>query len=176
MSWITMILTNVLCVLVVTAYDMKLGYQIKDGNVIYEKELETNREINVLKIHTLAHNEVMESYSMQDFQKFNKVNSKPEAHTSIGRELFHMDKDEMVDTNILEEDLREFYHGFGFPLYKEKKILNDAKILIITNFKTGKRVKRSFTRLEIDCYGQNPTVKYGIASETSSNRLQICNG
>ncbi|XP_052097997.1 uncharacterized protein LOC127732853 [Mytilus californianus] len=213
MRWIIMILTNILCLLVVTAYEMKLGYQIKDGNVIYEKELETNREMNVLKIHILAHNEVMESYSMQDFQKgqqitcipslhqcrfreiktennagaslimetfiqslFNKGYSKPEAHTTIGRELFHMDKNEMVDQYILEEDLREFYHGFGFPLYKEKKILNDAKIFNITRFKAGRRVKRSFTRLEVDCYGQYPTVKYGVISGTSSNRIKICNG
>ncbi|XP_052097978.1 uncharacterized protein LOC127732837 [Mytilus californianus] len=105
----------------------------------------------------------------------NEVNSISEAHTTIEGELFHVDKDEMVDTTILEEDLREFYHGFGFPLCKEKKILNDAKILNIRNLKAGRRVKRGLTVFPTDCYGQNPTMKFGLTSGTSSNRLQMCN-
>ncbi|CAC5394853.1 unnamed protein product [Mytilus coruscus] len=203
MSWIIFIHINAICLLVVTAYDVKLGYLINDGKASYEKEMETNREMNILKIHTLAHNEVLETYSMQNFQKGQQITCIPslkqcifrenkaernadanlimetfiisEAHSTIGGELFHVDKDEMVDTIILEEHLREFYHGFGFPLYKENEILNDAKIFNIRNLKTGRRVKRALIAFPTECYGQNPTMKYGISSGTSSNRLQMCN-
>ncbi|CAG2231237.1 unnamed protein product [Mytilus edulis] len=168
MSWIIFIHINAICLQAVTAYDMKLGYLINDGNASYKREMEINQEMNILKIHTLAHHEVLESYSMQNFQKgqqitcipsvnqsrfrenksehnadtslimetfrqslLNEINSisRAHTHTTIGRELFHVDKDEMVDPSILEGDLRAFYHGFGFPLYKEKKIQDDAKIL-----------------------------------------------
>lgn len=51
--------------------------------------------------------------------------------------MFHVDKYKMVDTTILGGDLREFYQRFGFPLYKEKKIRNDAKRLINRSIKAG---------------------------------------
>lgn len=47
----------------------KLDYQKNEGNDRYEKEIETNRDMNVLKIHTFPYNDVIESYLMQDFQK-----------------------------------------------------------------------------------------------------------
>lgn len=67
----------------------------------------------------------------------NEANSISGAHTIIGGELFHDDKDEMVDTAILEGDLRECYHHFGNTLYKEKKKLNDAKILNNGSIRSG---------------------------------------
>ncbi|CAC5424300.1 unnamed protein product [Mytilus coruscus] len=49
--------------------DMKFGYHIIEGKARYLENIETNLEKNVVKIHTPAHNDVMESYQIQDFRQ-----------------------------------------------------------------------------------------------------------
>ncbi|VDI36606.1 Hypothetical predicted protein [Mytilus galloprovincialis] len=46
MSWMTFIHIYAICLLVVSAYDMKLGYLHNDGNDSNEKEMETKLEMN----------------------------------------------------------------------------------------------------------------------------------
>ncbi|CAC5373127.1 unnamed protein product [Mytilus coruscus] len=68
MGKITIILINALLLSVVTAFmNMKFGYQIIEGKARYFESIETDLEKNVVKIHTPAHNDVMESYQIQDF-------------------------------------------------------------------------------------------------------------
>ncbi|XP_071135828.1 uncharacterized protein [Mytilus edulis] len=65
-----MILLNALFLSVVTSsMDMKFGYHVIDGNAKYFENIETNLEGNTVKIHTPAHNDVMESYQIQDFRQ-----------------------------------------------------------------------------------------------------------
>ncbi|OPL33528.1 hypothetical protein AM593_05557, partial [Mytilus galloprovincialis] len=65
-----MILINAVFLSVVTAsMDMKFGYHVIDGNAKYLEKIETNLEENTVKIHTPAHNDVMESYLLQDFRQ-----------------------------------------------------------------------------------------------------------
>ncbi|XP_071136799.1 uncharacterized protein [Mytilus edulis] len=68
MGKITIILINALLLSVVTAYmNMKFGYKIIEGKARYFENIETNLEKNIVKIHTPPHNNVMESYQIQDF-------------------------------------------------------------------------------------------------------------
>ena len=47
----------------------KFDYQISEGNARFVENIETNLGKNIVKIHTPAHNDILESYLMQDFQK-----------------------------------------------------------------------------------------------------------
>ncbi|XP_063420184.1 uncharacterized protein LOC134705371 [Mytilus trossulus] len=206
---IMVVISSVLIFPLVMAYDMKFGYQISEGNARFIEDIETNLGTNIVKIHTPAHNNVMESYLMQDFQRslqitclpslnhcrlreidseigvdagkiseafvysWNKgINSISKSTSRVVTELYYVDGDEVTDTVSLGEDLRQFYQGFGYKLYLEKKIPQDAKILNITR-PTGKRVKR-MTTLNFDCGDDGIQILYGLDEGTNCNYLKIC--
>ncbi|VDI61490.1 Hypothetical predicted protein [Mytilus galloprovincialis] len=73
-----MILINAVFLSVVTAsMNMKFGYHVIDGNAKYLEKIETNLEENTVKIHTPAHNDVMESYLLQDFRQGQQMKCLP---------------------------------------------------------------------------------------------------
>ncbi|XP_071153294.1 uncharacterized protein [Mytilus edulis] len=61
----------------VTAFDLKFDYQISEGKARFVENIETNLGKNIVKIHTPAHNDVLESYLMQDFQKGKQIRCLP---------------------------------------------------------------------------------------------------
>ncbi|XP_052092518.1 uncharacterized protein LOC127728980 [Mytilus californianus] len=169
MFQIMVTISSVLILPLVMAYDMKFGYQISEGKARFFEDIETNLGKNIVKIHTPAHNDVMESYLMQDFQKNKQITCLPSLNqcrvreidretgvdagkiaeafvhswnkgsNSISKskskevtELYYIDGDEVTDTVSLGEDLRQFYIGFGYQLYQEKKIPHDAEMLNMT--------------------------------------------
>ncbi|CAC5378256.1 unnamed protein product [Mytilus coruscus] len=73
-----MILLNALFFSVVTAFmDMKFGYHVIEGNARYLETIETNLAENTVKIHIPAHNDVMESYQIQDFRQGQQLKCLP---------------------------------------------------------------------------------------------------
>lgn len=205
-----MILINALSLSVITAnMDMKFGYHVIEGNTSYLENIETNLERNVVKIHTPAHNDIMESYLIQDFRQGQQIKCLPalkqcrlrdidrETVADAGQitegfihswnkgenpingeneevvmEMYYANLDEVIDDISLRGALKEFHQDFKYPVYKEKKIPEDAEILNITR-STGGRVKRSVVEI-MDCYGQHPKVFFGMESGTSANRLKRC--
>ncbi|XP_063420750.1 uncharacterized protein LOC134705967 [Mytilus trossulus] len=201
-----------LCVLflsAVAAYEMKFDYHISEGKARFLEKIETNLEKNVVKIHVPAHNDILESYRMQDFQKGkqitclpslrecrlrdidrqiavdagqmteafirswnNGVNSITSSNSTVIEELYYL-SGEIIDTVTLGESLKQFFEGFGFPLYQETKIPQGAEVLKIVK-SSGTRVKRSLGTLSSDCKGQAPKRKYGVDSGASCNYLKIC--
>ncbi|XP_063419897.1 uncharacterized protein LOC134705058 [Mytilus trossulus] len=61
----------------VTAFDLKFDYQISEGKARFVENIETNLGKNIVKIHTPAHNDILESYLMQDFQKGMQIRCLP---------------------------------------------------------------------------------------------------
>ncbi|XP_076078925.1 uncharacterized protein LOC143048970 [Mytilus galloprovincialis] len=73
-----MILINALFLCVVTAnMDMKFDYHVIEGNARYLENIEANLAENTVKIHTPAHNDVMESYLLQDFRQGKQMKCLP---------------------------------------------------------------------------------------------------
>ncbi|VDI45416.1 Hypothetical predicted protein [Mytilus galloprovincialis] len=60
--------------------------------------METNRHMNVLKIHTFPHNDVKESYLMQDFQKGQQITCFPSLYQCTFHE-FRIEND--TDTSLI---------------------------------------------------------------------------
>ncbi|XP_052090101.1 uncharacterized protein LOC127726690 [Mytilus californianus] len=78
MDLLLMILINAFFLSAVMAnMDMKFGYDVIEGNARYSENIETNLEKNVVKIHTPAHNDVMESYQIQDFSQGQQMKCLP---------------------------------------------------------------------------------------------------
>ncbi|XP_052092375.1 uncharacterized protein LOC127728803 [Mytilus californianus] len=61
----------------VTAFDLKFDYRISEGKARFVENVETNLGKNIVKIHTPKHNDVLESYLMQDFQKGKQIRCLP---------------------------------------------------------------------------------------------------
>lgn len=59
------------------------------------------------------------------------------------KEMYYINLDEVIDDNSLEGALKEFHQDFKFPVYKEKKIPEDAEILDITR-STGTKQSKMF--------------------------------
>ncbi|CAG2239356.1 unnamed protein product [Mytilus edulis] len=200
----------VILVSFVTAFDLKFDYQIREGNARFVENIETNLGKNIVKIHTPAHNDVLESYLMQDFQKGKQIrclpslrqcrlrdidrktssdagkvtesyvhswnkgtNSISSTNATVIKEMYYVDGEEVVNTVELGEDLRTFYESFEYPLYIEKNIPSDAKVLNIAS-SSGRRFKRQFQSLNNGCDGQDPKRVFGVDSGRSCNYLKIC--
>lgn len=199
------------------ANDMKFDYQISEGQARFKENIVANLERNTVEYHTPAHNDVLESYKMLDFNKKMQItclpslrqcrlrginveeltgdagtvaesfvhswnkgeNSIDSQNSKAINELYYIDNEEVKNTIMIGEDLRKFYENYGkdenggFPLYKEKKLPENAVLLNIT--RTGvKRNKRAFNPLNNDCGGQQPVTRYGVDSGRSCNYLKIC--
>lgn len=61
-------------------------------------------------------------------------------------EMYYADFDGVIDYNSLGQALKEFYQDFKYPLYKEKKIPQDAIVFNMTDV-TGKIVLGINSRL-----------------------------
>ncbi|CAC5386124.1 unnamed protein product [Mytilus coruscus] len=78
MDSLLMILINALIFFGVMAnMNMKFDYHVIEGNARYLENLETNLAENTVKIHTPAHNDVMESYQIQDFRQGQQMKCLP---------------------------------------------------------------------------------------------------
>ncbi|XP_063402449.1 uncharacterized protein LOC134686697 [Mytilus trossulus] len=213
---LVMILMNAVFLCVVTAdMDMKFGYHVVEGNARYLENIETNLAENTVKIHTPAHNDVMESYQIQDFRQGMQMKCLPSVeqcrlrdidrktagdagqvtegfihswnkgdntinsdNEKVVKEMYYINLDQVVDVKSLEGALKKFYQDFNYPVYKEKKIPDDAEMLNITRstgYKNkGGRVKRQFTTLNNDCKQQQAKTIFGIDSGRSCNHLKMC--
>ncbi|CAC5424297.1 unnamed protein product [Mytilus coruscus] len=211
MDCLLMILINALFPSVVMAnMNMKFDYHIIEGNARYLENIETNLAENTVKIHTPAHNDVIESYQIQDFRQGQQMKCLPSleqcrlreidretagdagqviegfihswnkgdntinnANKEVVKEMYYVNLDEAIDDKSLVGALKEFYQDFNYPVYKEKKIPQDAEVLNITGH-AGGRVKRQVLALRNPCDGQEPKVVFGIDSGRSCNHLKIC--
>ncbi|XP_071137206.1 uncharacterized protein [Mytilus edulis] len=175
MARLLMILMNALFLCVVTAdMDMKFDYHVIEGKARYLENVETNLAENTVKIHTPAHNDVMESYQIQDFRQGLQMKCLPSVeqcrlrvidrthaadagqvtegfihswnkgdntissdNEKVVKEMYYINLDEVVDVNVLEGALKKFHQDYKYPVYKEKKVPQDAEILHIRS-STGK--------------------------------------
>ncbi|XP_063444131.1 uncharacterized protein LOC134724803 [Mytilus trossulus] len=79
-----------ICVLLVSfiaAFDLKFDYQVSEGRARFVENIETNLGKNIVKIHTPAHNDVLESHLMQDFQKGKQIRCLPSLHQCRLRDI-----------------------------------------------------------------------------------------
>ncbi|XP_063402213.1 uncharacterized protein LOC134686476 [Mytilus trossulus] len=109
-------------------------------------------------------------YLSLDNKEDNTINSNNE---EVIKEMYYVNLDEVIDNNSLVGALKEFYQDFKYPVYKEKKIPQDAEILNITR-SAGGRVKRFSAYYNSDCNGLFPRRVFGRDTGTSSNYLKIC--
>lgn len=58
------------------------------------------------------------------------VNSITSTNSTVIEELYYL-SGEIIDTVTLGESLKQFFEGFGFPLYQETKIPQGAEVLKI---------------------------------------------
>lgn len=57
--------------------------------------------------------------------------------------MYFINLDEVVDVNSLEGALKKFHQDYKYPVYKEKKVPQDAEILHIRN-STGRKTGNIF--------------------------------
>ncbi|XP_076078924.1 uncharacterized protein LOC143048969 [Mytilus galloprovincialis] len=108
MGKMAMTLITVLFLSVVTAFnDMKFDYQIIEGKARYLENIETNLEKNIVKIHTPAHNDVMESYQIQDFIQGKQLICLPSINQCRLRDI---DRDSAIDSGKVTES---FIHSWN---------------------------------------------------------------
>ncbi|XP_071135826.1 uncharacterized protein [Mytilus edulis] len=212
MDTITIILINALLLSVVTAsMEMKFGYQVVEGKAKYFESIETNLEKNVVKIHTPAHNDVMESYLIQDFLQGQQLKCLPSKNqcrlrgidmknaadagqsseafihswnkgdntitsenSEVVTELYYANFNDALDDSSLEGALKEFYQDFKYPLYKERKVPQDAEVYNMTH-STGSRVKRKLRSQSMDCQGAKTKMIFGVDDGKSCTRIKLCN-
>ncbi|VDH97155.1 Hypothetical predicted protein [Mytilus galloprovincialis] len=210
MACLVMILINALVVCVVKAdMNMKFGYHVIEGNARYLENIETNLAENTIKIHTPAHNDVMESYIIQDFRQGQQMKCLPSVkqcrlrdidratagdagqvtegfihswnkgdntinsdNEEVVKEMYYINLDGVINDHSLEGHLKEYYQDFRYPIYQEKKIPENAKLLNITR-SAGGRMKRSLTSLT-RCNGETPIFALGMDSGRNCNHLKIC--
>lgn len=55
----------------------------------------------------------------------------------VVKEMYYINLDGVIDDNSLKGSLKKFHQDFKYPVYKEKKIPQDAEVLNITG-STGK--------------------------------------
>lgn len=92
------------------------------------KCLYTHKSFASVNIKTLRTKQSKSLYLLQN----KGVNSISSENTQVIEEKYYVDGEEVNNTVSLGEDLRKFYEKFGYPLYKEKKIPEDAEILNIS--------------------------------------------
>ncbi|XP_052090222.1 uncharacterized protein LOC127726809 [Mytilus californianus] len=207
MGRIMMIVFELLFLSAVMAFDMKFDYQIIDGEAKYLENIETNLEKNIVKIHTPAHNDIIESFQIQDFRQGQQLTCLPSinqcrlrdidrelaidagqiteafihswnkgdksitsADGKVVTEMYYADVHDVIQPTFLKGAVKEFYQDFEYPLYKEKKIPQDAEVYNMTR-STGHRAKRGLVSFNNDC---RMKVVYGIDSGRRSNHLRIC--
>ncbi|XP_071135831.1 uncharacterized protein [Mytilus edulis] len=207
MGRIMIIVFEFLFLSAVMAFDMKFDYQIIDGEAKYLENIETNLEKNIVKSHTPAHNDVIESYKIQDFRQGQQLTCLPSInqcrvsdidreHTvdagqiteafihswnkgdksiisadgEVVTEMYYADNHDVIQPTFLKGAVKEFYQNFEYPLYKEKKIPQDAEVYNMTH-STEHRAKRGLDIFNNDC---RMKVVYGIDSGRRSNHLRIC--
>lgn len=54
-------------------------------------------------------------------------------------EMYYADNHDVVQPTFLKGAVKEFYHNFEYPLYKEKKIPQDAEVYNMTR-STGNKI------------------------------------
>ncbi|CAC5373130.1 unnamed protein product [Mytilus coruscus] len=122
MDRLLMILINAIFLFVVTAnMDMKFGYHIVEGKARYLENIETNLEKNTVKIHTPAHNDVMESYQIQDFHQGQQMKCLPSLRQCRLRDI---DRKTAVDAGQTTE---AFIHSWN----KGDNTINNANEKVI---------------------------------------------
>ncbi|CAC5418939.1 unnamed protein product [Mytilus coruscus] len=118
-----MILINALLLSVVTAFmDMKFDYEIIEGKARYFENIETDLEKNVVKIHTPAHNNVMESYQIQDFLQGQQLKCLPSINQCRLRDI---DRKTAIDAGQVTE---AFIHTWN----KGDNTINSANSVVET--------------------------------------------
>lgn len=60
-----------------SGYDLKFDYQIREGNARFVEKVETKLEKNVVEYYVPQHNDVMESYKIQDFKQNKQITCLP---------------------------------------------------------------------------------------------------
>ncbi|XP_063402215.1 uncharacterized protein LOC134686478 [Mytilus trossulus] len=92
------------------------------------------------------------------------------ADAEVVTEVYYADVQDVIQPTFLKGAVKEFYQYFEYPLYKEKKIPQDAEVYNMTR-STGHRAKRGFVPFNNDC---RMKVVYGFDSGRSSNHLRTC--
>ncbi|XP_052090102.1 uncharacterized protein LOC127726691 [Mytilus californianus] len=95
------------------------------------------------------------------------------ANEEVVKEMYYVNLDKVIDDESLVGALKEFFQDFKYPVYKEKKIPQDAEVLNITGH-AGGRVKRQIMALRNPCDGRQLKLVFGIDSGRSCNHLKIC--
>ncbi|CAG2188900.1 unnamed protein product [Mytilus edulis] len=122
MDHLLMILINAIFLSVVTAnMDMKFGYHIVEEKARYFENIETNLEKNTVRIHTPAHNDVMESYQIQDFRQGQQMKCLPSLRQCRLRDI---DRKTAVDAGQTTE---AFIHSWN----KGDKTINNANEKVV---------------------------------------------
>ncbi|XP_052090097.1 uncharacterized protein LOC127726689 isoform X1 [Mytilus californianus] len=123
MGQLLIVLINALFLSVVTAnMDMKFGYDVIEGNARYSENIETNLEKNVVKIHTPAHNDVMESYQIQDFSQGQQMKCLPSLKQCRLRDI----------EGETEGDAGQVTEGFIHSWNKGDKTINSTNEVVVT--------------------------------------------
>ncbi|VDI75371.1 Hypothetical predicted protein [Mytilus galloprovincialis] len=122
MDRLLMILINAIFLSVVTAnMNMKFGYHIVEEKARYFENIETNLEKNTVKIHTPAHNDVMESYLIQDFRQGQQMKCLPSLRQCRLRDI---DRKTAVDAGQTTE---AFIHSWN----KGDNTINNANEKVV---------------------------------------------
>lgn len=100
------------------------------------------------------------------------INSISHDESVVVTEYYYLES-KINDTFGMGKDLRKFLDSFGYPLYKEVKVPEDATIMNITS-RGPTRVKRQMQTLNNDCNGEGFKTVYGVDSGASCNYLKIC--